>query len=336
MSGFFALRIRPWGVVTAAAALAGAGTIAGFLGRFAWWLELASHFRVQYFLLLALMAIVLAILRKPAAAGLCAGLAAVNFALIVPLYLGGPPPPPGAATRYRAMLVNVNKQTSGNENRVLAAVRNHDPDFILFEEVDERWADRLKELWPAYPYRTVDVRDDCFGIALLSKVPFEKSKIANVGHVGVPSVYGVLKADGTSFTLVGTHPLPPGSAEYAHYRNQQLDELPSFLARFKGPLILLGDLNASPWSPYFRKLIRATGLRDSSRGRGVQPTWPAFAWPMLIPIDHCLHNDGIVILEKEVGEDIGSDHLPVIVDFAVGRGQGTPNAQRRTTNVEVL
>jgi hypothetical protein len=41
-------KIRPWGLLTALGFLAGFCTVAGFFGRYAWILDLASHFRVQY------------------------------------------------------------------------------------------------------------------------------------------------------------------------------------------------------------------------------------------------------------------------------------------------
>ena len=47
-SEFFRLRVRPWGILTAGGLLAVFGTIAGFIGKYAWWLDLGSHFRVQY------------------------------------------------------------------------------------------------------------------------------------------------------------------------------------------------------------------------------------------------------------------------------------------------
>ena len=68
-------------------------------------------------------------------------------------------------------------------------------------------------------------------------------------------------------------------------------------------------------SHHFRLLLRRTGLRDSARGRGVQPTWPAGSPLLAIPLDHCLHSPDIAILQRRIGGDVGSDHYPVIVDF---------------------
>ena len=60
----------------------------------------------------------------------------------------------------------------------------------------------------------------------------------------------------------------------------------------------------------------ASGLHDSSQGRGPLPTWPADSPLLRIPLDHCFHSGDVRILAKRPGPDIGSDHLPLIIDLA--------------------
>lgn len=57
MNDFFKLQFRLWGILTAASFLGIIGSVAGFLGQFAWWLDIGSHFRIQYTLLFALLAL---------------------------------------------------------------------------------------------------------------------------------------------------------------------------------------------------------------------------------------------------------------------------------------
>jgi hypothetical protein len=66
----------------------GLATIAGFFGRSHWRLELLGHFRVQYFWLLAMAAVVLLTARRKLAATIATALAVANLFLIAPLYLG--------------------------------------------------------------------------------------------------------------------------------------------------------------------------------------------------------------------------------------------------------
>ena len=71
----------------AAGLIAVGGTVAGFLGRFWWPFDIFSHFRVQYFLGLTLIAILLGMLRWKWSALIFTAFALLNFALILPLYL---------------------------------------------------------------------------------------------------------------------------------------------------------------------------------------------------------------------------------------------------------
>ena len=44
-------------------------------------------------------------------------------------------------------------------------------------------------------------------------------------------------------------------------------------------------------------------------------SWPAEYCPLGITIDHCLVSPDIEVKQRLVGPDVGSDHLPVIVDL---------------------
>ena len=79
----------------------------------------------------------------------------------------------------------------------------------------------------------------------------------------------------------------------------------------------MGDMNATPWSPVLRHFMEQNGLRDSALGYGVHPTWFSRWLPLGIPIDQILHSDGITVLDRRVGPDVGSDHFAVTADIAL-------------------
>jgi endonuclease/exonuclease/phosphatase (EEP) superfamily protein YafD len=81
--------------------------------------------------------------------------------------------------------------------------------------------------------------------------------------------------------------------------------------------MVLGDLNLSPWSPYFGDLLSSAGLRDSREGFGIQASWPTAVPLLRVPIDHVLYSPEVVINHRQIGPDVGSDHLPVVVDFSL-------------------
>jgi len=315
-SDFFRLSIRWWGLITAAGVVAGGVSLLGFFGSFNWFFDLCSHFRVQYFLGLSVVALLLLIPRKRTSAAIFGLLAAVNLIVILPLYFGGTNAPTSAGKPFRAMLANVNTE-NGSKTSVADAIRRFNPDVVVLEEVSTQW---LSDLGPAlsdYRYSRQEPRDDNFGMALFSRFPFTQAQVEYIGEAEVPSIMAEIETSQGKFTLLATHPLPPAGREYSRLRDDQLAQLPRWVHCQASPVLLLGDLNVSPWSSHFRHLLRESGLRDSLQGRGVHPTWPTFNPLMRIPIDHCLYSPGIEIVKRQTGPHVGSDHFPVIVDFVI-------------------
>ena len=66
--------------------------------------------------------------------------------------------------------------------------------------------------------------------------------------------------------------------------------------------------------------LRLADVREATvDGFGLQPTWPAAAPWLGVPIDHVLASPSIGIRRREVGPDVGSDHRGVMVEFAMPR-----------------
>ena len=79
--------------------------------------------------------------------------------------------------------------------------------------------------------------------------------------------------------------------------------------------MLVGDLNCTSWTPAFAELERISGLRDSRKGFGVQPTWPSNLPGLRIPIDHFLVSPSLAVRNRFVGPAVGSDHFPVVIEL---------------------
>jgi endonuclease/exonuclease/phosphatase (EEP) superfamily protein YafD len=108
-------------------------------------------------------------------------------------------------------------------------------------------------------------------------------------------------------------------------RNDQLRALAHLAAGLEPPKVLIGDFNLSPWSPFFPPLLKQAGLVNARDGFGILPTWPTFFVPAMIPLDHCLVSPEARVTNIETGPDIGSDHLPLIIDLLVrGQSPGVP------------
>lgn len=276
----------------------------------AWPLELASHFIVQAAFGLIAYALLLLIRRRrgPALVALLSSL--VHMVLCVPLLV----PAPRAPGRGQLRIVSANVRTSNSDERALAAwLKQKDPDFVVLQEIDERWVMRLEKALAPYAHRIELPRDDNFGIGLYSKsAPLEAIEAFAVGPPWIPVRSQHL---GRPFTLLAIHTVPPISREAARMRDQQIRALATLAKRAEQRFIVAGDLNATSWSPAFRPLHEA-GLVDTRRGSGVHGSWPASLPSALrIALDHVLVSPGIEIRRRELGPDIGSDHLPVYVEL---------------------
>ncbi|MGE0487929.1 MAG: endonuclease/exonuclease/phosphatase family protein [Vulcanimicrobiota bacterium] len=266
-----------------------------------WPLALGGHFRVQQlFLLLVLTGLVAAAKEwASVAAGLLTSL--LVSASFLPFYFGGPPVE--GPTR-RLVLVNF-LSSNRNYDILKQFIEAENPDYLAVLEVREHLVPTLEGM--GFPYGKILARPDNFGIALFSRHQPVSFEAPDYG-AGVPS----LLADFGDFRLLATHPPPPINSTYQQMGDRHLTALAEWVEGT--PLILAGDLNATSWSPPLRRLEQA-GLVNSRRGFGVLTTWPSHPLFLRIPIDQVLVSPTIGIADCRVGPDLGSDHLPLVVDL---------------------
>jgi endonuclease/exonuclease/phosphatase (EEP) superfamily protein YafD len=75
--------------------------------------------------------------------------------------------------------------------------------------------------------------------------------------------------------------------------------------------LLVGDLNVTPFSPYFSDLLAQTGMEDARRVYGFHGTWPTWMPLLQISIDHCIADPQLEVMRVARGPDVGSDHYPL-------------------------
>jgi endonuclease/exonuclease/phosphatase (EEP) superfamily protein YafD len=298
-----------------AIAAVGACTVLTFWAHSDWRLELLSHFHVQYFWILAGLALIVAMRRRVVGALTATVLALVNFAIIVPLYFG-PAPPATSRTISRCMSQNVYFHNHDYQ-RTLDLVHSERPDVVLFLEVTPDWGEALRALEPEYPFWRVVARPDSSGMAFYSRHAIDQLIVTNLAQTGLPTIVVRLLLPSGPLTLFCAHPVSPRNASDFEIRNRQLEELGTLARSRAGAVMVLGDLNTTSWSPCFQDLLAESGLVDSRRGFGVDGTWPALPLPLRIPIDHCLVSPGVAVYGRRIASAVGSDHRGIIVDFAV-------------------
>ena len=304
-------------VCAALGSVAAIATIAGGFADFHWACDLVLNLRIQLAVGLAAVCSVLAVARQWRIAALFTAFLVWNVVPLAHLCVGraGDRAPVGGTERLT--FVSVNVLTSNRDAESLRSyLRRQEADIVVVLEVDRFWEKELSELRDTYPHRLIQPRSDNFGIGLLSRWPLEEGRFEFLSDVGLPTVIARTRFAGRTLTVVGTHPLPPVGRTRSTRRNEQLSAVSRRVAELDGPVILAGDLNTTPWSPHFRRLVKQTNAIDARRGFGLQCSWPARNWPLSIPIDHILVSRDFHVHRFEAGPDVGSDHRPVCAELS--------------------
>lgn len=179
-----------------------------------------------------------------------------------------------------------------------------------------------------YSFSLIDSQDNGnFGIGLYSRHRLESAKLTYFNDEAVQSIVAIVNLNGQRFQVVATHTFPPmGNGGFLH-RNRHLQMLAKevqFLRKQTPdvPVIVVGDLNLTPWSPVFANFASAAGLQRASQPFQCAPTWYRYpAFPFGLVLDHVLTTDELTCSSYSVGSDIGSDHRFVTVGLAATPGQ---------------
>lgn len=275
--------------------------------------ELLAHFRLQYFIAALALLAAFILQRVPLYSIAMLGAAVINGGYLVPWYQGEQAA--GEGTSLKLLYANV-LSSNDDVGRLLAVIEKEAPDMIVLLEFSTGWQAAAANLRSTYPISYLQPRDDNYGIALFSRRP-----LTSVHHVdspprGHPTIVARFAFDGQPLTLIATHASIPVGADNFAARNEQLESVAELVRHTAGPVVILGDLNASLWDRHYRAFEAATALRNARLGFGLMPTWPTFLPFAMIPIDHVLLSSDLDVVELRRGPRIGSDHLPLIVTVA--------------------
>lgn len=302
------------------ASLAILATLASYLGDVSWLLGLAEHFR-PHLALTSLGVSLFALIGRRwlvAAAGLA--LVIVNGAPLIPYFGVGDGAAAETGTGFR--IVTYNLHGPNTKPAVLKAfVERTRPDVLLLTELPRDPRALFAALEPIFPHRMDDQGRSPFDVALLSRLRPVGWRVDRSVSTHFPVLAAELCDDRSPetqarcFQIVGLHGARPFGRGRALQSGQFRIAAKMAMEAPTRPTVLLGDLNVTPWSSAFSDLSDRAGLRDSAVGQGLTSTWLS-RWPLFgLRIDHVLVGRRFSVAGHTVGPDLGSDHLPVIVDL---------------------
>jgi endonuclease/exonuclease/phosphatase (EEP) superfamily protein YafD len=294
-------------------------TSLSLLARFHWLADLLSNLRVQQTLVLCSLgglSLLVKQWRWVAIAGVCL---LVHLPWFIPASFRKMD---GLPSDKSLTITFVNVLTSNQRHGdVIAEVLRHKPDAFVVLELGSALAETIRQetQWD-YPHRIEYPMDEGkFGIGLYSRHALTGSELFAL-NTEITSIETTIEVRGQVYRIIATHPLPPIGDQNFQLRNEHLNQLAKRIGVVNSrmtPTVLVGDLNVTPWSPFFRDLEEATQMRRASKQVNLVPTWYRFdAFPGGLVLDHALISQNLTCRKHIVGPEIGSDHRSVTVTIA--------------------
>lgn len=244
-----------------------------------------------------------------------------------------PPLAAGGGDQPRVRVLSFNALVSNDSfAEVEALIRREQPDIVAIQELSFEMADYLApRLAEEYPHQLLHPWSDPRGIGFFSRLPISAGPELDLAGWERWAITGRVEVEGRPLVLVNLHMWPTGTlnprrfARALRLQRAQLDALERLMGGIVDPVLVVGDLNASPTNETYAEFDAM--LEDTWREAGWGPgfTWPAESLrrfgrelPPLLRIDYIWRRGPVTPLRIDVLPAAGSDHLPLVGDFAVG------------------
>lgn len=271
------------------------GVVVGAFGQLFWFAELFSHFLPYYTLIFILATLFVS--------GAMRSLWA-TCAFVCCLWLVNPEweEEPTLPAKWSLMWYNVHLNNQQPEKEI-ELINKHQPDIIALAEInfnDNRWSPLRK----TYPYGCEHREHSPFALAVLSKKPLHNCGVYYVDNI--PYIRAVTKDLTAIYAL---HPPPPLNGYLAQIRQNYLYTVGHHISADPNVLVV-GDLNSSPFSPVFREFVQTTGAEMHTSN--YLPTWQPFG----LNIDHVLsHSSTLNEVKVKALPWQHSDHRALLVSW---------------------
>ncbi|RDC60827.1 hypothetical protein HME9302_02043 [Alteripontixanthobacter maritimus] len=288
------------------------------------------------------LSLILAIVALTAAAGqriwLAVGFVAVALFQFVSIWpytrLAGTDEPEQVyadADCFTALSLNV-YQDNKDHQAVLDLIAAQDPDILLLMETNKRWLDAMQPALAGYPHVLSEPLENTYGLIFASRIAVDRMQTVDNTEAETPTLYSLLThSNGGRFEFIGLHPRPPLPGQDTAARDKSI--LMAGMDTRLPDVLVMGDFNDVPWSHTTSQFREGGGYRDPRAGRGSFPTFPANYAFIGWPLDHAFAKNGVTIRDYSVLNNVGADHLPVMVTACVPSSApteplGSPEAER--------
>jgi endonuclease/exonuclease/phosphatase (EEP) superfamily protein YafD len=246
--------------------------------------------------------------------------AALTIAMVavqLPWWVGGE----AAAAGLRIMSANLRYGLADPD--ALVHLANEHADILAVQELTPEEADRLSAagIDRTFPYRALRAREGPAGVGIWSRYPTQHGAEYDEFWLGLLTARIRIPGADREATVVVTHlsaPWPDPVLGWRGDMSRLAVTLKEIGTSAPGPVLVAGDLNATPDLLEFRRLLR-NGYRDAAEqaGAGLIRTHPADlrVIPALFALDHILtrHCEAVSVNTVALPD---SDHRALVVTVA--------------------
>ncbi|KAA3608081.1 MAG: hypothetical protein DWQ01_13475 [Planctomycetota bacterium] len=194
-----------------------------------------------------------------------------------------------------------------NRDLLVASVAKENADLVLLAEAHAALHTDFTGLDERYPVRFYQAET---AIQVFSKYPVvERHVIALSGRRS--AFHFQWQTPEGSMPMVAIHQDKPGQPDFV----PAMEALAAWI-QTRESMVVIGDLNATPWAASFRRLCHRAKLHRQPTPLGTAATWRHSSWPWLrLPIDHLLWKGPWRPSRLRLGDEVRSDHLPLVAEW---------------------
>jgi endonuclease/exonuclease/phosphatase (EEP) superfamily protein YafD len=215
---------------------------------------------------------------------------------------------------------------------IVDSIQSANPDVIGFQELTPAIAAFIVEkLESVYPYNTFQYLETGLTTAVLSKFPIESAERFDLPPLD-RALHTVVQVEGTKAHIIVVHLSPnnffePSTAAFVTLvkerygrRESETMRLAQMIQDLDGPVLLMCDCNLTDTSEAYARLDTVLDDSFSEAGWGMGHTFqpPQVSFPIQ-RIDYVWHTEEFQAVYAYIGQDGGSDHLPLVAKLRFSR-----------------
>ncbi len=299
-----------------AAGMVALATLVARLRSSMWPFEWFANFSVQLLVASTMLLLIAGALKSKITLAVCAFAVVVNATMAATVLRSDRITPPHGTT---VVVGHLNAQSGKIDvNALRSMLRSERPDAFVVLEPAQGDVRALQRDAAQYTVHTTATKASPPWVRtiVLARVPVANVVHREAKHLPPATVEYTILIDRQPVNILALHTASPTTPDRMRERNRALRATVSWSTSRDGDHIVMGDLNATPWSPEFGDTERGARLRSSLRGFGQQATWPSELGWLGLPIDHALLSARLVTVDRRTVSGFGSEHRSLLVTVA--------------------